>query len=88
MLSSQPMSSLIRELLERNPNPDARMRAYIADLARLESFIRTEGPQSFRAGIDFYLLKTRYEREYIEMLHDLKPEFSKKVEESWAFFFQ
>ena len=88
MLKAQSPASIIRELIERNPNPDARMRAYIADLVRLESFIHAEGPQSFRAGIDFYFLKTRYEREYIEMLHELKPEFARKVGESWTFFFQ
>ncbi len=85
MLLIQPQTNLIRELIERNPHPDARVRAYIHDLVRLESFIHAEGPQSFRAGIDFYFLTARYEKEYVEMLHELKPEFSKKVGESWKF---
>ncbi len=82
MLAVQPTTSIVRELIEHNPMPDARTRAYITDLVRLESFILAEGPQTFRAGIDFYFLKTRYEKEYVEMLHELKPEFSKKVGES------
>ena len=88
MLTIQHRANLIRELIERSPHPDARTRAYIQDLIRLESFIHAEGPQSFRAGIDFYFLKTRYEKEYVEMLQELKPEFSRKVGESWRFFFQ
>lgn len=88
MLLIQPRTNLIRELIEHNLHPDARTRAYIHDLVRLESFIHAEGPQSFRAGIDFYFLTMRYEKEYIEMLHELKPEFAKKVGESWKFLFQ
>lgn len=87
MLDCQPTTNLILELIENNPDPDALVQKYIRDLVKLEYFIHSEGPQSFRSGIDFYFLKSRYEKEYVEMLHELKPDFSKKVEESWRFFF-
>lgn len=87
MLEYQPTTNLIKELLENNPHPDALVQKYIRDLLKLEYFIHSEGPQSFRSGIDFYFLKTRYEQEYVEMLRELNPEFSKKVKDSWRFFF-
>ena len=87
MLDYQPTTNIIKELLSNNPTPDAMVRKYIQDLVRLECFIHSEGPHSFRSGIDFYFLKSRYEQEYVEMLHELKPEFSEKVKGSRKFFF-
>lgn len=62
------------EIIEKQKVKDARFKVYIKDLAKIEDIVSSGGPRSFREGINFYFLRTRYKEEYRKILRELNPQ--------------
>jgi len=67
-------SAFVKGIVEKQEVVDAKFRIYIHDLVKIEDIVSIGGPGSFKEGINFYFLRTKYKKEYREILREMNPQ--------------